>query len=386
MAPRVLGPGRVFHHDGDAGLMSRALEIALVSTTATATPPRAYGGTELVVAELAQALVGLGHRPTVFATGDSRCAGSRRAIIDHPVWPPDTLTEVRHAAFAWEEIATGTFDVVHVNHAAAIPFCRLVRRPTVATIHHDREDSLSLHYGAYPEVGYVAISSRQRALAPQIPFCAVVRHGLDVDRYPYGEGTGGYCAFLGRFAPEKGPHLAIDAALAAGRPIRLGGEAHHVAKAYFDRELVPRLARAGVDWLGEVGGPRKLDLLADAECLLFPIQWEEPFGLVMIEAMLVGTPVIAFPRGSIPEVVEEGVTGFIVRDASEMAERIRSIAAFDRRRCRERARERWSSLRMARDYVDQYRAAIERASPRAPRQAWRADRGPASASNTSRHR
>jgi glycosyltransferase involved in cell wall biosynthesis len=364
----------------------RPLEVALVSTTATATPPRAYGGTELVVAELAHALVRLGHHPTVFATADSRCTGTLRAMIDSPVWPPDTLAEVRHAAFAWQEIAAGSFDVVHVNHAAALPFCRLVERPTIATIHHAREDSLSRHYASYPEVAYVAISDRQRTLAPQIPFRAVVHHGLDVDRYPYGGGAGGYCAFLGRFAPEKAPHLAIDAAMKAGRPIRLGGEAHIVARSYFDSALAPRLRQRGVDWLGEVGGERKLTLLADAQCLLFPIQWEEPFGLVMIEAMLVGTPVIAFPRGSIPEVIEDGVTGYVVNDVAEMADRIRSIAAFDRRRCRARARERWSSLRMARDYVDVYRAAIESAWQPPTAYPWLADRGPSSARETTRHR
>jgi glycosyltransferase involved in cell wall biosynthesis len=365
---------------------AHALEIALVSTTATSTPPRAYGGTELVVAELAQALVRLGHRPTVFATGDSRCMGTLRSIVERPVWPPDTLTETRHAAFAWEEIAAGSFDIVHVNHAAALPFCRLVKRPTLATIHHDREDSLSRHYASYPEVGYVAISSQQRRLSPQIPFRAVVHHGLDVDRYPSGDGAGCYCAFLGRFAPEKAPHLAIDAARKAGSPIRLGGEAHIVAKTYFDRELAPRLQRPGVDWLGEVGGARKLALLADATCLLFPIQWEEPFGLVMIEAMLVGTPVIAFPRGSIPEVIEEGVTGYVVRDVDEMADRIESIATFDRQRCRARARERWSSLRMAREYVELYRAAIDAAWRPANAYPWLTDRGPPSAQETTRHR
>jgi glycosyltransferase involved in cell wall biosynthesis len=345
-------------HRADADWPSRSLDIALLSTTAVSTPPEAYGGTELVVGELAQALADLGHRPTVFATGDSRCAGVLRWAIERPVWPPDTLTEVRHAGFAWSEIAAGSFDVVHVNHAAALPFCDLVRLPTVATVHHDREDSLRLHYASYPNVSYAAISRRQLELSPDIPFDAVIHHGLSIDRFPAGSGAGGYCAFLGRIAAEKAPHLAIDAARRAQKLLRLGGEAHVVAKSYFECEIAPRLARAGVEWLGEVGGDRKLSLLCEAECLLMPVQWEEPFGLVMIEAMLVGTPVIAFRRGSVPEVIDEGVTGYIVQSVDEMADRICAVATFDRQRCRTRARERWSARRMADEYVELYRHAI----------------------------
>ncbi|MDF2694734.1 MAG: glgA4 [Labilithrix sp.] len=342
----------------DDGRPWRSLEIALVSTTALSTPPKKYGGTELIVAELAQGLVDLGHRPTVFATGDSQCAGALRAEIVRPVWPPDTLTEVRHSAFAWSEIARGSFDIVHVHHAVTLPFSRFVGVPTVASVHHDRDDLLVAHYASYPEIAYVAISKRQQELAPGIPFRGVVHHGVSIDRYPVGEGAGGYCAFLGRFAPEKAPHLAMDAARGAGRPIRLGGEAHLKDQGYFERALRPRLGAPGVEWIGEVGGEAKLALLCDAACLLFPIQWEEPFGIVMIEAMLVGTPVIAFSRGSVPEVIEEGVTGHVVHTLDEMIERIRTISSFDRRRCRARARERWSSLRMAREHAALYASVI----------------------------
>lgn len=335
-----------------------SLEVALVSTSATSTPPNGYGGTELVIAELAHGLVLLGHRPTVFATGDSRCAGVLRWTLERPVWPPDTLTELRHAGWAWAEIAEGRFDVVHVNHAAALPFSRFVGRPTVATVHHAREESLAQHYASYPEIAFVSISRRQRELSPLVPFRAMIRHGLAIDRYPAGSGADGYCAFLGRFADEKGPHLAIDAARKAGIPIRLGGEAHPAEKLYFEREVIPRLSAPGVEWLGEVAGAPKLSFLGGATCVLFPIQWDEPFGLVMIEAMLVGTPVIAFGRGSVPEVIDEGVTGFVVGSVDEMADRIRAIRGLDRRRCRARARERWSSLRMAHEHVELYERLI----------------------------
>lgn len=343
----------------------RPLEIALVSTSALPTPPNAYGGTELFVADLAQALVELGHWPTVFATGDSRCTGTLCWTLDDPVWPPCMLAELRHAALAWSKIAAGTFDVVHVNHAAALPFQRFVGSPTVATVHHEREEALARHYAFYPDIAFVAISRKQRELSPDVPFRAVIHHGLDPDRYPMGSGAEGYCAFLGRFAPGKAPHLAIEAALRAGMPIRLGGEAHATEHAYFEREVRPRFALSGVEWLGEVGGSRKTGLLCGAACLLVPLQWEEPFGLVMIESMMVGTPVIAFPRGSAPEIVEDGVTGHLVRDIDAMVERIRGIASFDRRRCRARARavERIAHGARVRRAL---RAHDPRATPRGP--------------------
>lgn len=339
------------------------LRIAIVSTCSVATPPVGYGGTELVVADLAEALAMLGHELAVFATGDSTCVGARASGFARPVWPPNVLAEVRHAANAWEEIARGRFDVVHVNDPSAIPFTRFVPTPTVATIHHERfEDSVE-HYAAYPDVHYVAISERHADLLRGVPIRAVIRHGIDVRRHPAGPGGGGYCAFVGRLAPEKGPHLAIDAARKAGRPILLGGEAHETARDYFRESVEPRIA-ADARLLGELDQERKNEVVGRAECLLFPIEWEEPFGLVMVEAMLMGTPVVAFRRGSAPEVVDEGITGYVVDDLEQMARRIGDVRKIDRARCRARALERWGSSRMAQEYLAVYRAAIEaRARP-----------------------
>lgn len=358
---------------GDAS--RRSLRVAIVSTCALSTPPRAYGGTELILAQLARGLDELGHRPTVFATGDSTCVGAERCLFEHPVWPPNDLAELRHAGAAWSRISRGGFDVVHINHAEALPFASFVSVPTVATVHHCRDEELVEHYASYSDVAFVAISRRQAELSWEVPFRAVIHHGLDVDRYPLGEG-GPQCAFLGRFAREKAPHLAIDAARRVGVPIALGGEPHPAEYGYFAREVEPRLRdEAGARWLGELDHDRKVALLSTSRCMLFPIQWEEPFGLVMIESMLVGTPVVAFACGAALEVVEDGVTGFLVHDVDEMCQRVRDVGGIDRRACHDRARERWSLQRMAREYASLYAEVIEGWGARAPAGGWPDRRG-----------
>lgn len=336
-----------------------AMRIALVSTCALATPPKAYGGTELVVAELSHGLTELGHDVVVYATGDSRPHGRLRALVPAPVWPPSAEAAARHARFALDEIARSDFDIVHVNDWAALPYVHRLTVPCVATLHHQRDEQ-PIEVYASTGAALVAISQRQADLAPELSFAAVIHHGLDPSLYAEGDGRGGYAAFLGRFAPEKGTHHAIDAAVRAGVALRLGGAAHAVAQRYFDREVAPRIERyrAKVSWLGELALGPKTELLRGARALLMPIDWEEPFGLVMIESMFVGTPVIAFPRGSVPEVVEEGITGFMVQNVDEMAARLRALDGFDRARCRARAIERFSYRRMARDHVALYERLI----------------------------
>jgi glycosyltransferase involved in cell wall biosynthesis len=337
----------------------RTLRVALLSTCALTTPPRGYGGTELIVAELSRELQKLGHRPTVFATGDSTCVGAREALFAHAIWPVDRLAELRHASASWTQIATmGDFDVVHMNAPEAVPFTSFVAVPTVATIHHERGQALVAHYAAYPEVAYVAISRRQAELAWEMPFRAVIHHGVDPDHYRLGKG-GRQFAFLGRLAPEKGPHLAVEAARRMRVPLVLGGEPQAAHQEYFEKEVAPMLGGA-VSWAGELDQRAKVALLGASRATLFPIQWEEPFGLVMIESMLVGTPVIAYACGAAPEVVEDGVTGYLVHTLDEMCRRMRDVGGIDRKACRARARERWSAARMAREYVALYTEAIDR--------------------------
>ncbi|MBS1151237.1 MAG: hypothetical protein H6Q89_2935 [Myxococcaceae bacterium] len=332
------------------------MRIALLSTCALTTPPTAYGGTELVIAEIAHGLVELGHEVSVLAVAGSRPKGRLYTCSAETVWPPNDLAELRHAAAAWKIIAREGFDVVHVHHATALSLNHLLPEACVHTLHHVRNEKLLAHYLAYPEVAYVAISHRQAQQCPELEFAGVVHHGLDPARYPYGGGRGGYCAFIARFAPEKAPHLALLAARKAGIPIRLAGRPDDVTRdqEYFHRKVLPLVKAKDTTLVGELPHVPKVAFLAGARAMLMPLDWEEPFGLNMIEAMLVGTPVIAFGRGAVPEVVEEGVTGFIVHSVDEMAERLGQLDGFDRRACRARALERWSYRRMAADYVKIY--------------------------------
>jgi len=230
--------------------------------------------------------------------------------------------------------------------------------PLVYTIHHARDKQLSAFYEYYAGVQYVAISEDQRRREIALPHVAVIHHGLDPDKYAYtSKPAGDYVCFIGRFSRIKGPHVAIDAAQRAGVAIRIAGEVHQPDEAWANLELRPRLRQAHVTELGSIGQDEKAPLLSQARALLAPIEWNEPFGLVLIEAMLSGCPVVAFPRGSVPELVEEGVTGFMVRSLEQMVDLIRpggAVDAFDRMRCRQRAVERFSADRMVADHLALY--------------------------------
>jgi glycosyltransferase involved in cell wall biosynthesis len=357
------------------------MKIAIISTPFLATPPQLYGGTELMVHELAEGLVERGHDVTVFATGDSRTSGELRWLYHRAQWPPDPSVDANHVSWALAHAVAGGFDVVHAHSALALALTRLVPRgmPLVYTLHHPREESLSDFYRHFPQAWYVAISADQMKREIPLSRVTVIHHGLDPSRYTWTSEASSYVAFLGRLAPEKGPHTAIDAAAAAGVRIVVAGEVHPHDRAFGDAEVVPRLGLPHVDYLGNVGIDRKVPLLRDARALLAPIDWNEPFGLALIEAMLCGCPVVAFPRGSVPELVEPGVTGFVVDDFDELVETIRPGSAldrFDRARCRRVAAERFGRERMVIEHEALYARAA--AAPRETREG-RPGRGPAPA-------
>jgi glycosyltransferase involved in cell wall biosynthesis len=348
------------------------MRIAMLSTPFVAVPPPRYGGTELVVADLVEGLIEAGHTVTLFATGDSSSRAEVRALYRRPMWPPDARLELAHAAWALREVLAGEFDLVHAHVPSALAFAPILDMPMVCTVHMPHDPTLQPLYRYARDAQLIAISARQRELSPELRGARVILHGLDLRRHPFGDGSGGYVAFLGRLSRCKGAHTAIDAATRAGLRVRIAGAPHQEDAAYYERELRRRLAQRHVEQVGEVGGEAKLRLLGDACALAFPIEWEEPFGLVMIEAMLTGTPVVALGRGSVPEIVDEGVTGFVCRDVDDLARRLRDIArgGFDRRRCRARARARWSAQRMVAEHLDLYRRLLRRetddARPAAP--------------------
>lgn len=338
------------------------MRIALVSTPFLAVPPRDYGGTELVVYELAEGLTERGHEVTLFATGDSRTSARLRALYPHAQWPPNPTADLNHVSWAMESAAAAGAELIHAHSAAALALGRLIPEiPVVYTLHHERDETLSAYYRYFQGAQYIAISADQASREVELPRLEVIHHGLDPRRFECAAAAAEYVCFVGRFARVKGPHTAIDVAERAGLPIRVAGEVHDVDRAFAEREVLPRLARRHVRFLGCIGTDVKVPLLRDARALLAPVEWNEPFGLILIEAMLSGCPVVAFPRGSVPEIVDPGVTGFIVENAAEMVDVVRPggpLDRFDRRRCRERAVERFSRDRMVRDHERLYERVL----------------------------
>ncbi len=339
--------------------LDRRLHVALVAPPFVRVPPEGYGGTELVVADLAEALVSFGHRVTLFATGDSAVSGCEvRWLFRRPLWPPEPVAEWNHAVFAAHEAAEVGASVIHSNVPALVALAGSTA-PMVHTVHHPADRTLWRHYRAHPFVRYVAISARQAELSEEawVRPPAVVHHGLNVDRYPAGEGEAGDALFLGRLDEVKAPHLALMAAREAGLGLRIAGRPHEGD--YFERVLGPELRRGGGQLIGEVGGEAKTRALGSARVLLFTSVWEEPFGLAAIEAMLCGTPVVALRRGALGETVEPGTTGVLVDRPEDLPAAIRRALSLSRAKVRERARERFSAERMALGYLAAYREALE---------------------------
>ena len=343
------------------------MRIAQIAPLAESVPPKFYGGTERVVAWLVDELVGLGHEVTLFASGDSR---SRAKLV--PVWPyafrlgrPRT-DPVAVQAVLLEAMAARAkeFDVIHCHiDWLHLPLLSRLGVPFLTTM-HGRLDIAGLQdvVRHFPEAPFVSISNNQRLPLPDANWLGTVYHGLPADSLRARFEPGSYLAFLGRLTKEKGPEAAMRIARSAGIPLRVAAKVPKSDRGYFKEQLEPMIDGREVQLIGEVNDQTKEAFLAGAAALLFPIDWPEPFGLVMIEAMACGTPVIAYRQGSVPEVLEEGVTGFVVDDEEGAVRAVRRLGEIDRHQVRATFERRFNATRMAAEYVALYERLVHHAN------------------------
>lgn len=338
------------------------MHIALIAPPFIEIPPRRYGGTELFVANLARALHARGCRVTVYANGESRLPCPVKWLYDRADWPPEDavraqLKNADHTAWAMRDAARSA-DVIHLNDLVGLPMTRFLDLPTVLTIHHTHDAALSEQYMRYPDVRYVAIARWLAGMEP-MPQLSVVHHGIRANEYVFSSDKDDYVVFLGRMAPCKGPHLAIEAAARAGVRLVLAGEIQPVFRDYWEQQVAPKVDGRNVQYVGEADFGAKSALLSRARALLFPIQWDEPFGLVMIEAMACGTPVLAFPGGAVAEIVRDGVNGWICADVDDMAARLTTLDIAPSA-CRSLVERCFSVEAMADAYIELYVRALSR--------------------------
>jgi glycosyltransferase involved in cell wall biosynthesis len=351
------------------------MKIAIVGPPFIAVPPPRYGGTELFIANLACGLHARGHDVTVYANGESRlpCRTKwRYPVTGWPIRDPlrAELKNIDHTAWAICDAADSA-DVIHLNDIVGVPFTRMVDAPVVLTLHHTHEPALSEQYMRYPRIVYVAIAAWLRRREP-MPRLHSVHHGIPMRNYRFARTKDDYVAFLGRMVPCKGAHGAIEAARRAGVRLKLAGEVQPLFREYWETRVAPHIDGRRVEYIGEVNPAEKNQLLSRARALLFPIEWEEPFGLVMIEAMACGTPVLAFPGGAVEEIVRNGVNGWVCRDATEMAARLRAPLPASAS-CREFAERHFSLNRMVDRYVAIYEQSVAGAEARRATENWSSD-------------
>src|ERR1700733_3353110 len=335
------------------------MRIAQVAPLYESVPPKLYGGTERVVSWLTEELVRLGHDVTLFASGDSLTAarlvpGCEKALrLDE-----NCVDQLAHHVIMLDRVfsESNNFDIIHFHvDYLHFPFSRRQQVPHITTLHGrlDLPDLVPV-YRHFNDVPLISISNAQRQPLPWANWYGTVHHGLPQGSFSLGEGRGGYLAFLGRTSPEKGLDQAIDIAKRAGMPLKIAAKIDKVDVGYFQSTIKPLLDHPLIEFIGEIGYPEKDSFPGKAAGLLFPINWREPFGLVMIEAMACGTPVIAYPRGSVPEVIEDGVSGFLVWGGEPAVKAVSQLGAIDRGKCREHFEKHFGAERMAHEYVKIY--------------------------------
>jgi glycosyltransferase involved in cell wall biosynthesis len=344
------------------------MKIAQIAPLMESVPPRLYGGSERIVSYVTDELVRLGHDVTLFASGDSvsranlvpcvpaalRLDANVRDVIPYYMLMLDRVREL-----------ADEFDILHFHiDQFHFPLFRPIANRTVTTLHgrQDLHDLKPLYFG-FSDMPLISISNAQRRPVPKANFLATVQHGIPAHLHkPTYRSQGGYLAFLGRISPEKRPDRAIRIARECGIPLKIAAKVDKVDEAYFRKEIEPLLDQPGIEFIGEINEREKTQFLGDALALLFPIDWPEPFGLSMIEAMACGTPVLAFHCGAVDEIIDPGVTGIIVETMEEAVKRLPETIALDRRAVRRRFDERFTAMRMAKDYVQAYRTLLKRPS------------------------
>jgi glycosyltransferase involved in cell wall biosynthesis len=332
----------------------------VLASIAHSVPPRSYGPWEQVASTLAEGLVARGHDVTLFATADSttsaRLHAEAPAGYEEDADVDAKVYEALHIAAAFERAEE--FDVIS-NQFDFLPlvFSRLVRTPVVTTIHGFSSERIVPVYRAYDDVAhYVSISDSDRH--PSLTYAATIHHGIELDRFTVGPGDGGYLLFLGRIHPDKGTATAIEVARRAGRPLVIAGVVHD--EDYFRREVQPHVDGATVSYVGPVGPAERDRLLGGAEALLHLIDFDEPFGLSVVESLATGTPVVATARGSMPELLTDGVTGFLVRGVDDAVHAVEGLGGLDRAACRRAAETRFSAGRMVSDYERLFTDVVRR--------------------------
>lgn len=338
--------------------------IAQVAPLYESVPPQKYGGTERIVSYLTEELVNQGHDVTLFAAGDSQTKANLVPMTERSLrTDPNSQAPLAHHINMLEKVAqmAGDFDVIHFHiDYLHFPMSRILRLHQLTTLHGrlDLPDLVPL-FSEFKDMPLVSISDNQRLPLMHVDWAATVHHGLPKDLYNFHGHPDDYLAFIGRISPEKGVDRAIKIAIQSGMKLKIAAKVDAVDKDYFEKEIRPLMNNPLIEFIGEIDDHQKNEFIGNAKALLFPINWPEPFGLVMIESMACGTPVIAFNNGSVPEVMEDGVTGYIVKDCASALKAVQNIDKIDRLQCRKTFEQRFTATRMAKDYVRIYKEIVD---------------------------
>jgi len=334
------------------------MRIALIAPPFISVPPKRYGGTELFISQLAEGLTRLGVEVVVYANGESKVQAELRWIYPKDDWPIDcevhsSLKDLNHTSWAvydcWNEA-----DIIHMNNAPGLVFSRMPGRRWVYTVHHPQLTALSSFYAGFPDVEFVSISNFQKAQEP-LSHIRTIHHGIDLEPYKLQVKKSEYLSFLGRIAPVKGVHNAIRIARKSGVPLKIAGEVQPMFREYFNTQVKPYIDGKFIEYVGEADLAIKNELLGNSMAMLFPIEWDEPFGLVMVEALATGTPVVAFPGGAVAEIIHDGINGLVCKGIDDAVARIRDLHAFNPAAIRAYAQQHFSLERMVQDYLALYR-------------------------------